>query len=168
MKYIVLVVFSVFLASCAHPPLQENVPGGAQVLFRNASVGYMNAMTYDDASNCENPRTIGKIFEPGDSRKHALPSEEVVTISVGAWGLPAKGGHVAWCDALFFSVKLEAEEEYTVEFRQDSQNRCGLLVTQNATGKPQEMVLRSGEGALFPGVAAEKISCTVDPRIYSL
>lgn len=149
------------ISGCAHPVLLESsINTSAEVMVGNLSSGYMNVMTYSDPFVCDGPHVVGTVFNPGEIRGHKLSADNVITVSFGAWGLPADHGKVAWCNPIFVSLRLDAGRKYRMEFHADSSSKkCGVIISDVESNERVRSVLREGSGGLFPGVMAGPISC---------
>lgn len=102
------VAFVFLLGACTRPLLVEGAGPSASVEIVNASVGYAQFMTFGDPQKCDDSQLIGYGLKAGGSRVHSLPAGRPITLSVGAVGLPAAPGNVAWCPPIFVSTKLLA------------------------------------------------------------
>lgn len=166
---ILLAISTIFLNGCSLPLLVENSGPSAPIDVTNGSTGYVQVMTFENPQTCAEPRLVGYILKPGQVRAHALPAGKVITLSIGAFGLPAAPGHVAWCNPFFLSAKLLPGRNYKLSFEADATAKtCGVRLIDGASGQLVPTVRRNGQGALFSGTMATTPSCEPNPQIEAL
>jgi len=159
----------VLLASCTRPLLVENNGPTAAVEIANSSVGYVQVMTFGDPQTCDDIQLVGYRLTPGQTRQHSLPAGKVITISVGAIGLPAAPGYVAWCSPMFLSTRLLAGGDYRLTFVADASTKtCTVSVVDKLTGQAPPSVRREGTGGAGSGTLTKPASCVPNREIDRL
>ena len=160
---------TLILAACTLPMQQDPAGPAASLRVRNAGEGFTQAMTFGDAQTCADAHVLGYAMRSGVEATFKVPANQVITLSMGAFGLtPSQSNQIAWCKPAFLSARLKAGVSYQLSYKADAATQtCGPRLVETATGAAVPVVIRDGRGGQFSGTTSEP-SCKPDPSIDRL